>query len=156
MKRHNKPYGCTFKSCSKRFGSKNDWKRHESSQHYMLEQWDCDEPDCGKIFQRRESFKYHLHREHGMEGADMVDKLESYRLGRHSDPRFWCGFCVRVIQVDPTEGVGNTWTKRCDHIDGHLSGKGGLREMSMGDWKHQEDQQPGSEPVEAERKRNNS
>ncbi|RYP55378.1 hypothetical protein DL768_000133 [Monosporascus sp. mg162] len=38
-KRHSKPYGCTFPTCNKRFGSKNDWKRHENSQHFLLEVW---------------------------------------------------------------------------------------------------------------------
>lgn len=142
MKRHEKPYGCTFKSCLKRFGSKNDWKRHESSQHFMLEKWDCDEPNCSKICQRRESFKNHLQRDHDMDDAEKIeDKLESCRLGRHCDPRFWCGFCVRVIHIDVNERGGNSWTKRCDHIDNHLFRKEGLLKKDMKEWKHQEDQQ---------------
>ncbi|KAM4063922.1 C2H2 type zinc finger domain protein [Hirsutella rhossiliensis] len=146
MKRHEKPYGCTFKSCSKRFGSKNDWKRHESSQHFMLEKWDCDEPNCTKICQRRESFKNHLQKDHDMNDAELIDdKLESCRLGRHCDPRFWCGFCVRVIQIDVNERGGNSWTKRCDHIDNHLFGKEGLQKKVMKEWKHQEDQQRDTE-----------
>lgn len=141
MKRHEKPYGCTFKSCSKRFGSKNDWKRHESSQHFMLEKWDCDEPDCSKICQRRESFKNHLQKDHDMSDAELIDdKLESCRLGRHCDPRFWCGFCVRVIHIDVQERGGNSWTKRCDHIDNHLFGKEGLQKHDMKEWRHQENQ----------------
>ncbi|KND89604.1 Sex-determining transformer protein 1 [Tolypocladium ophioglossoides CBS 100239] len=141
-KRHDKPYGCTFKSCSKRFGSKNDWKRHESSQHFQLESWNCNEPDCKKTYQRRESFKNHLQKDHGMGDADAVDeKLEACRLGRHCDPRFWCGFCIRVIEIDVNERGGNSWTKRCDHIDNHLFGKDGLESKFIRDWKHQDDEQ---------------
>ncbi|PNY23529.1 Sex-determining transformer protein 1 [Tolypocladium capitatum] len=141
-KRHDKPYGCTFKSCSKRFGSKNDWKRHESSQHFQLETWNCDETDCKKTYQRRESFKNHLQKDHGMSDMDAVDeKLETCRLGRHCDPRFWCGFCVRVIEIDVNERGGNSWTKRCDHIDNHLFGKDGLESKFISEWKHQDDGQ---------------
>ncbi|PFH56135.1 hypothetical protein XA68_17012 [Ophiocordyceps unilateralis] len=143
MKRHEKPYGCTFKSCLKRFGSKNDWKRHESSQHLVLEKWDCDEPGCGRICHRRESFKNHLQKDHGMrDGGSIDEKLEACRLGRHCDPRFWCGFCLAVVDIDVGEGGGNSWTKRCDHIDNHLFGKEGLAKKKMGEWKHQEDLRP--------------
>ncbi|KJZ79577.1 hypothetical protein HIM_01046 [Hirsutella minnesotensis 3608] len=141
MKRHQKPYGCTFKSCCKRFGSKNDWKRHESNQHYMLEKWNCDEPGCSKVCQRRESFKNHLQKDHGLHDANALeDKLETCRLGRHCDPRFWCGFCVRVIDIDVNERGGNSWTKRCDHIDSHLFGKDGLERKGIREWRHQEDE----------------
>ena len=43
MKRHTRPYGCTESSCTKSFGSKNDWKRHENSQHFRVEAWKCAE-----------------------------------------------------------------------------------------------------------------
>ncbi|KAM3415704.1 hypothetical protein BST61_g9218 [Cercospora zeina] len=33
IKRHTRPYGCTFPLCNKIFGSRNDWKRHELTQH---------------------------------------------------------------------------------------------------------------------------
>ncbi|PHH67934.1 hypothetical protein CDD80_392 [Ophiocordyceps camponoti-rufipedis] len=141
MKRHEKPYGCTFRGCVKRFGSKNDWKRHESSQHLVLEKWDCDEPGCGRVCHRRESFRNHLQKDHGMrEGGSIDDRVEACRLGRHCDPRFWCGFCVDVVDIG--DGRGNSWTRRCDHIDNHLSGKDGLAKKIMADWRDQEDMRP--------------
>lgn len=151
-KRHDKPYGCTFKSCPKRFGSKNDWKRHESSQHFQLETWNCDEPGCKKTSQRRESFKNHLQKDHGVSDVDTVEeKLDACRLGRHCDPRFWCGFCVRVVEIDANERGGNSWTKRCDHIDNHLFGKDGLQPKLIQEWKHQDDEKeaPSSTSTEA-------
>ncbi|EGC44605.1 C2H2 zinc finger domain-containing protein [Histoplasma capsulatum var. duboisii H88] len=40
-KRHSRPYGCTHPRCFKSFGSKNDWKRHENTQHFQLRCWRC-------------------------------------------------------------------------------------------------------------------
>lgn len=150
MKRHEKPYGCTFRQCSKLFGSKNDWKRHESSQHYQLETWTCDLPDCLKVCHRRESFKSHLQKDHMLESMKQLveDKLESCRLGRHCDPRFWCGFCEQIIEIKET-GV-NSWTKRCDHIDNHLFGKDGLEKKRISEWKYLEAEDK-SEPVSLEK-----
>ncbi|KAI9172507.1 Sex-determining transformer protein 1 [Paramyrothecium foliicola] len=141
MKRHEKPYGCTFKNCRKEFGSKNDWKRHESSQHYLLETWNCEENGCKKICQRREGFKLHLQKDHSLENVKVLEeKLERCRMGRHCDPRFWCGFCISIIEI---EGAGvNSWMKRCDHIDNHLMGKDGFEKKRSSEWKHLEDQHP--------------
>ncbi|KAH7326130.1 hypothetical protein B0I35DRAFT_474818 [Stachybotrys elegans] len=137
-KRHEKPYRCTFRGCMKEFGSKNDWKRHESSQHYNLETWHCEEAGCKKACQRRETFKSHLERDHKITDLPTIDrKVEKCRLGRHCDPRFWCGFCVKFIIID--EPTGNTWTKRCDHIDNHLFGKEGLEQKNSKDWQYEED-----------------
>ncbi len=45
MKRHTRPYACTRDSCESRFGSKNDWKRHELTIHGPLpEAYRCPEP----------------------------------------------------------------------------------------------------------------
>lgn len=137
MKRHQKPYGCTFPHCTKTFGSKNDWKRHESSQHFQLETWNCNEPNCGKICQRRESFRSHLNKDHSMTDSTIVEeKLDTCRVGRHCGTRFWCGFCLKEVEIQP-EGV-NWWTKRCDHIDSHLFGKG-LEKKHIGEWINPED-----------------
>ncbi|KAL6906943.1 hypothetical protein GGI43DRAFT_431140 [Trichoderma evansii] len=138
MKRHEKPYGCTYKTCHKMFGSKNDWKRHESSQHFQMESWNCDYQGCDKVLPRRELFKTHLQYDHKEKDSQIIEhKLESCRLGRHCDPRFWCGFCDQFIEIK--EKVVNSWTKRCDHIDNHLFGKDGLPKKTMADWCYLED-----------------
>lgn len=138
MKRHEKPYGCTYKTCHKMFGSKNDWKRHESSQHFQMESWNCDYRGCDKVLPRRELFKTHLQHDHQEKDGQIIEnKLESCRLGRHCDPRFWCGFCDQFIEIK--EKVVNSWTKRCDHIDNHLFGKDGLAKKTMADWCYLED-----------------
>ncbi|KAF7556234.1 hypothetical protein G7046_g6354 [Stylonectria norvegica] len=161
QKRHEKPYGCTFISCSKVFGSKNDWKRHESSQHMQLETYRCEETrsnhkPCEKVFYRRASFKTHLQKEHKMEDAKQIEeKLDRRCFGRHCDTRFWCGFCRKVIDI-PDDG-SNGWTTRCDHIDAHFCGRD-REKKRISDWTHFDPskghgdtvQQPGSRSPNAQ------
>lgn len=135
-KRHEKPYGCTFPRCDKRFGSKNDWKRHENSQHYKLEMWKCNEPSesavgesCKKTFNRREHFKLHLAREHGIKDSAHVEfKLKDCLDARNYEVRFWCGFCEDMVQVK--DKGSDAWVGRFNHIDNHFSGK-----MDISAWK---------------------
>ncbi|KAF7542948.1 hypothetical protein G7Z17_g11149 [Cylindrodendrum hubeiense] len=155
LKRHEKPYGCTFYHCSKAFGSKNDWKRHESSQHWQLESWKCEDKKmnqtqpCDKVCHRRESFKNHLNKEHMMtDGKAIEEKLERCRIGRHCDDRFWCGFCSKIIEI--TGEVVNAWTKRCDHIDDHFSGRDGKRKMNISEWIYVESRDQNRENGERE------
>lgn len=143
MKRHVKPYACTFAKCNKKFGSKNDWKRHENSQHFQLEIWRCaektadrpDQPECGKVCHRRESLKSHLEKDHGVYDQDMLDKkLGDCRLGRNFESRFWCGFCQKTIE--PTGKGGPAHSERFDHIDDHFNGKRGFPKADIINWKH--------------------
>ncbi|PHH62358.1 hypothetical protein CDD81_7220 [Ophiocordyceps australis] len=169
QKRHVKPYGCTFENCDKRFGSKNDWKRHERRQHRPFETWHCDQPSCGKVYQRRERLGHHLVHEHGIKNPRDIDgKLEAQRQGRHCETSFWCGFCVHMVETDSHEEGACLWTKRFDHIDNHLFGKDGFVQKSITDWKHPGDPLEHAYRVEAaseagaaamnarERKRRNS
>ena len=156
QKRHEKPYACTFAKCNKKFGSKNDWKRHENSQHVQLEIWRCTErttttttstpgdqqqqqqpqqQECGKVCHRLESLKAHLKREHAVHDPAVLDrKLADCRMGRNFESRFWCGFCQKTIE--PTNSGGPAHSERFDHIDDHFSGKGGLPKADIKDWKH--------------------
>ncbi|EHK26284.1 uncharacterized protein TRIVIDRAFT_63605 [Trichoderma virens Gv29-8] len=145
MKRHEKPYGCTYKTCHKMFGSKNDWKRHESSQHFQLETWNCNFLGCDKVLPRRELFKTHLIKHHKLQHNQQIETLqETCRLGRHCDRRFWCGFCDKFVEIEGE--VVNSWTKRCDHIDNHLFGKEGLQKKTMNDWNYLEDKLKEGDP----------
>ncbi|KAK0643112.1 hypothetical protein B0T16DRAFT_177199 [Cercophora newfieldiana] len=142
MKRHEKPYACTHSDCDKRFGSKNDWKRHENSQHIQLEFWKCAEklkdslspsPACGKICHRRETFKNHLDKDHGITDAKTVEKrCTDCRNGRNFESRFWCGFCEKTIEFGKNGGLA--WSERFDHIDAHFTGKDGPKK-DIKDWK---------------------
>ncbi|KAK4171512.1 hypothetical protein QBC36DRAFT_199168 [Triangularia setosa] len=144
QKRHAKPYACTFAKCDKRFGSKNDWKRHENSQHFQLEIWRCTEPvhshgrpgdyECGKVCHRRESLKGHLEQDHQFQEPAVIEKkLNDYRHGRNFESRFWCGFCVKTIE--PQRSGGPAHSERFDHIDNHFMGKDGFEKADIKEWR---------------------
>lgn len=145
MKRHVKPYGCTFPRCNKRFGSKNDWKRHENSQHYQLELWKCNEKCigdvtklCGKSYNRREQFKVHLSKDHGIENLDTVNlKLEDCLDGRNYEVSFWCGFCRKMVKVQEKGLKACMWVGRSNHVDDHFKGQAGPK-MDISEWKSPE------------------
>lgn len=138
MKRHSRPYGCTFLTCSKTFGSKNDWKRHENSQHFHLETWRCDAEKveggfCAKVCYRRQSFQEHLKKDHDISDPEILkNKVETCRIGRNCQARFWCGFCTKLI--DLTKKGVEAWTERFDHIDDHFMGRHGLAKQGIQDW----------------------
>ncbi|GAB1313953.1 hypothetical protein MFIFM68171_04163 [Madurella fahalii] len=140
-KRHAKPYACTFAMCTKTFGSKNDWKRHETSQHCQLEIWRCDEPsldrpgeECGKACHRREFLKSHLEKGHDIRDHDTLEKkLADCRMGPNFESRFWCGFCRKIIE--PAGKVGPAHGERFDHVDDHFNGRG-MPKADIKDWKY--------------------
>ena len=126
-KRHTRPYGCTFAGCSKAFGSKNDWKRHENTRHYQIETWRCHETSsesrinqCAKLFYRREQFQAHLKDGHGFNDDELIrDKCRKYRIGRNGQSGFWCGFCKNIVTLKQ-KGLA-AWDERFNHIDEHYS-----------------------------------
>ncbi|KAI3326213.1 hypothetical protein HD806DRAFT_552516 [Xylariaceae sp. AK1471] len=150
-KRHEKPYGCTMPECDKRFGSKNDWKRHENTQHFMLEMWRCDErkdgnvPEaCEKVSYRREIFRNHLEKDHHIADQNILEaKLEKCRVGRNCEARFWCGFCQKIVEIKQ-KGV-QAWAERFDHIDEHFSGRNNRAQKEISEWKNFDQLQPRKE-----------
>ncbi len=139
MKRHERPYGCTFLTCNKVFGSKNDWKRHENSQHFHLETWRCaktrtktDDNPCTKVCYRRLTFQEHLRKEHEMSDENLIKtETDNCRLGRNCQARFWCGFCGKSVDLKK-KGL-EAWTERFDHIDDHFMGRG-MPKQSIREW----------------------
>ncbi|KAJ5577826.1 uncharacterized protein N7459_006790 [Penicillium hispanicum] len=121
QKRHERPYGCTFPNCAKSFGSKADWKRHESSQHLHIPSWLCALQDsqtgasCGRIFYREETYTQHLGQHHGLFNNGLINTLNSSRLDIADQSGFWCGFCSRTI---PLRNHGPAaLDERFNHID---------------------------------------
>ncbi|KAL8911539.1 MAG: hypothetical protein Q9171_003303 [Xanthocarpia ochracea] len=122
-KRHTRPYGCTFPGCSKKLGSKNDWKRHENTQHYQIETWRCHEASkssaigqCASIFYRREQFQGHLRDKHQIQDDKRIqEQCTLYRIGRNGQGKFWCGFCQKIIELKK-KGL-EAWEERFGHID---------------------------------------
>jgi hypothetical protein len=138
--------------CDKKFGSKNDWKRHENTQHFMLEMWRCDERKdgnvseaCEKVSYRREIFKTHLEKDHHIADQNMLEaKLEKCRVGRNCEARFWCGFCRMIVEIKQ-KGV-QAWAERFDHIDEHFSGRNNRTQKEISEWKNFDPSQPRKEP----------
>ncbi|KAI1262728.1 hypothetical protein F5Y18DRAFT_150477 [Xylariaceae sp. FL1019] len=147
-KRHEKPYGCTQPDCDKRFGSKNDWKRHENTQHFMVESWRCEErkgnPDnelCERVCYKKESFKNHLEVDHRiMDQLAVERKMEKCRVGRNCEARFWCGFCGKIVEIKQKNM--QPWVERFNHIDEHFTGKNQRQAQEIGEWKNFDSTQP--------------
>ncbi|KAL6720676.1 hypothetical protein ACLMJK_002601 [Lecanora helva] len=143
-KRHTRPYGCTFSSCPRRFGSKDDWKRHENTMHWQIEAWKCAEPrdkpsaitdpahakiqnktkhQCGQVFYRREHFQIHLDEAHKVKDPERVrEQCKLRRVGRNGQRGFWCGFCQTVVSLKK-RGL-EAWDERFTHIDDEHFKKG--------------------------------
>lgn len=125
MKRHQKPYGCTYPECHKRFGAKSDWKRHENSQHFQLEAFRCAQPSqpsqgaCGAHFTRPTLFDEHLKTKHSMPSQEQRCKeTKRCRIGKNCQGQFWCGFCNKVIELKERRNAA--WDERFDHIAYHF------------------------------------
>jgi hypothetical protein len=124
MKRHEKPYGCTYPKCHKRFGAKSDWKRHENSQHFQLEAYRCRLASpagkvCGEHFLRMEHFKQHLETKHNM--TDELGRNEEAKLrkiGKNCQQQFWCGFHGDIVVLKERRNAA--WDERFDHIAHHF------------------------------------
>ncbi|KAI9769660.1 MAG: hypothetical protein M1840_003897 [Geoglossum simile] len=126
VKRHTRPFGCTYPSCNKMFGSKNDWKRHENTQHFQLEMWRCRETEningkeCARLFYRREAFQQHLRQQHNILDADKLkDEARIRRIGRNGQVQFWCGFCKLLVPLK-YRGL-DAWDERFNHIGNHFT-----------------------------------
>jgi len=124
MKRHAKPYGCTYPKCHKRFGAKSDWKRHENSQHFQLEAFRCGQKSaggqvCGEHFFRVEPFKRHLESHHKMvEPEEREAEAKARRIGKNCQQQFWCGFHNQIIVLKERRNAA--WDERFDHIAYHF------------------------------------
>lgn len=123
MKRHEKPYGCTYPRCHKRFGAKSDWKRHENSQHFQPEVFRCAfelSPGaiCGVYSPQKEAFEVHL-KTHGVSSPKDTEILNSRsKIGKNCQGSFWCGFCKAIIVLKTK--LNAAWDERFDHIAEHL------------------------------------
>lgn len=124
LKRHYRPYGCTYPKCHKKFGAKSDWKRHENSQHFQQEAFRCDYlldsgKRCGQYCYRMAQFKNHLESEHNVVSEDSVQStLTRCKIGKNCQVQYWCGFCCEIKVL--TAGRNEAWDERFDHIAYHF------------------------------------
>jgi hypothetical protein len=135
MKRHDKPYACTNPKCDRVFGSKDDWKRHENSQHFKHETWRCQFNDCSRISYHMDAFKAHLLKDHSISIPQLQDYVRTARhIGDDFPSKGWCGFCRTVIDFG-LKG-SDPWTQRFTHIDNHFMGRDKCTKQSIKDWIH--------------------
>jgi len=141
----HRPFPCPFAlyGCGSTFTSKNEWKRHVSTQHVKLGFWRCDmcpvSSDPGNPiyndFNRKDLFTQHVRRMHVHEimgdaaapdassdskGATIPDDIMAKQQTRcfhhlRSHPtRSGCLFCAHVF-----EGHGS-WEQRMEHLGVHF------------------------------------
>lgn len=124
MKRHTRPYVCTFPSCTSRHGSRSDWKRHEETQHVIQESWLCTArlPDGSKCFTNFTSelaLRNHLDVGHKIPALQITTQLcEGMHLGEEAAGRFWCGFCQDIVGQESQSGY-DPKEMRMQHIGDH-------------------------------------
>ena len=142
---HTRPYKCIFHTygCSSTFGSKNEWKRHVSSQHLRLGIWRCDMGNCKpgedadeveriyNDFNRKDLFTQHVRRMHAtsekclhVAGEDFSTSLDRttqrcWKTMRAPPPTSTCGYCASLGTALAFEGKG-AWEQRMEHIGRHL------------------------------------
>lgn len=161
---HTRAFICVFAfaGCPSTFASKNEWKRHVSSQHLNLSAWVCELQACSKVlstpktggpvvkgseFNRKDLFTQHLRRMHApfsvkrmqKKNPDWEEKLKELAVS-----------CLRVKRQAPTrllcplQGCGmvfegpSCWDDRMEHVGKHLEkaaaspGKGEVRQENDG------------------------
>lgn len=138
---HTRAFICVFEfaGCQSTFASKNEWKRHVSSQHLNLSAWVCELGACGKSgkgggkgtseFNRKDLFTQHLRRMHApfsvkrqnKKNVEWEDKLKELqvsclRVKRHAPVQLACPVrdCGQIF-----EG-GSCWDERMEHVGKHL------------------------------------
>lgn len=149
MKRHTRPYGCTYTKCTKTFGSKNDWKRHETSQHYQHQTWRCDEKtngaSCTKVFFSADIARAHFTRVHKATDPKVLEgKIRAREIHANNQVNFWCGFCEEIVSLNQ-KGIDG-WTERFNHIDDHFMGRNGRDKQQIAQWKAAENINTSAKP----------
>jgi hypothetical protein len=162
---HTRPFTCAFRTygCTSTFGSKNEWKRHVSSQHLRLGFWRCqlgrcvptsstsDGSDCEVLvyndFNRKDLFMQHVRRMHTSENASDKTAVKSdldtisnkcYVPIRTNPPQSTCGFCAAEGKVEIFAGSG-AWESRMEHVgrhleSGHSEGKDWQEDQILKQW----------------------
>ena len=151
---HTRPFSCTFQEygCTSTFGSKNEWKRHVSSQHLRPGYWRCQLGRCYpqytsdgseeeelifNDFNRKDLFMQHLRRMHAPHASSSaadraafsasLDNIahECFVAVRGTPPRTTCGYCAAGEgRAQIFQGKG-AWEARMEHVGRHLeSGHG--------------------------------
>lgn len=139
-----RPYVCSFihYGCNSTFASKNEWKRHVTSQHLQLGFYRCDIGSCSgstrqlgessphNDFNRKDLFTQHCRRMHKPRspstGTSLSKDEESFEASleevrqrcwterRRPPQKSICGFCGRAFEGE------QTWDNRMEHVSKHF------------------------------------
>jgi hypothetical protein len=143
---HTRAFICVFAfaGCHSTFASKNEWKRHVSSQHLNLSTWVCELQACSKVlstpktggpptkgseFNRKDFFTHHLRRMHA---PFAVKRMQKKNPEWEKKLKELAVSCLRVKRLPPTrllcpvrtcgtvfEGQ-SCWDDRMEHVGKHL------------------------------------
>lgn len=136
--------------CPSSFSSKNEWKRHVSTQHIRLGHWRCDlcleTVDADNIyrydFNRKDLFVQHLRRMHAappnhtqpqeypITEENITEHVNScYRRLRSPPEKSSCPFCDEVFEAPLS------WEIRMEHVGRHLEKQDVTIPSNVNDWK---------------------
>ncbi|KAF2278171.1 uncharacterized protein EI97DRAFT_440681 [Westerdykella ornata] len=152
-----RPFPCPLAryGCPSDFRSKNEWKRHVSTQHIKLGFWRCDlcaptvDPHDASTtyhndFNRKDLFTQHLRRMHAAPPTcgpakrkefpvteDNIKDVQErcYLRLRDTPPRSNCLFCDKSF-VGPA-----SWEERMEHVGRHLEKERVGVEVGVGEWR---------------------
>lgn len=152
---HTRPFPCAFSfaGCTSTFGSKNEWKRHISSQHLCLTYYRCSScPQStvegkGNEFNRKDLFTQHLRRMHApfaikkaiakgdsklqVEWENHVKEMQASCLViRRSPPQR--SACPKPDCSNVFEGTGS-WDDWTEHVGRHME-KGEASRLGVDRW----------------------
>ncbi|KAF2750553.1 hypothetical protein M011DRAFT_174050 [Sporormia fimetaria CBS 119925] len=139
-----RPFPCPLAAygCISSFTSKNEWKRHVSTQHIKLSFWRCSmcpptadphDPDSVYYndFNRKDLFTQHLRRMHGDFVTD--ENLAQYHRDcyievRDAPLKSQCLYCSQSF-----DGKGS-WEERMEHVGRHLEKDKEVRGLPVENW----------------------
>jgi len=157
-----RPFPCPFASygCASHFVSKNEWKRHVSTQHIKQGFWRCDmcpptthlkdgvTAVCHNDFNRIDLFRQHLRRMHAGPGANSSDirkrndhpvseaslaahQTRCYHELRTAPLQSSCLFCAKTFNGP------SSWAERMDHVGLHFEReqRGGVHVLDPASWR---------------------
>lgn len=160
---HIRAFTCVFAfaGCKANFASKNEWKRHVSSQHLNLSAWICKQGSCGKPhankksgekrngveFNRKDLFTQHIRRMHSpaevkrknTKNAEWEETLKKLQIDclivKREAPRFLG--CPMYGCIHEFTGPAS-WDERMEHVGKHLeqaarAAKGTVAELRQED-----------------------
>lgn len=137
-----RPFPCPLAAygCVSNFSSKNEWKRHVSTQHIKLSYWRCDlcppstDPNDEHTFyyndfNRKDLFTQHLRRMHAAPKDNSSRNQKEYPVNEDNLPEHQAR-CSHALRTPPQQSLclfcdrtfdgPTSWEERMEHVGRHL------------------------------------